>query len=160
MRGAERQRLAGPELEEGGARAAAERGRERSDARGALASAPAFNEGRQAWFARSAAHACAHRGVLGICKASALEGEDVRHLNPHADRPWASRGGLRRARGPDVKASFACVTRDPPPGAPLHRRRQVEPVGRQSNPHLVETSAESNSDSAQENIQWLSSVRS
>ena len=50
MRGAERQRLAGPELEEGGARAAAERGRERSDAHGALASAPAFNEGRQAWW--------------------------------------------------------------------------------------------------------------
>jgi len=39
MRGAKRLRLAGPELEEEGARAAARRGRERSDAPGALTSA-------------------------------------------------------------------------------------------------------------------------
>ena len=44
----EAQRVAGPELEERGARAAAGRGRERSDARGSVSDG-APGEGRQAW---------------------------------------------------------------------------------------------------------------
>ena len=95
MRGAERQRLVGPEArrDEGPGRlrdaAVSEAMREKTSEPERQSKADRPGSHRRCprrCAARSAAHAGGHRGVEEICKASTLKGEDVRHLNLGAAR--------------------------------------------------------------------------